>query len=416
MSVSKVLYCIIFLTFFLATTSSGQTVGSSFFRYSFTLFDTPLQHQTIRQSINNIQSSYRVMAKKSHDSFSSLEDCVIQSAAAFAIIIPFSQAESQRAILTYNQIGSQYSPWSFALPETSVNKVSDQDLSSLKSKSFNQYIRLFSSTTESNYLWLNEMETMLFFQNEDFQNVKYDYFIRKMLCYGYHIFSLFPSFSEDISISNNQLDQRIASINVYSYVKNIFNDTLQFKRNVVYSDLSNSEKSYLTRVAYLSFLNLFSNFIIGAKGIQLSPNTEMAFSLSQLLSPLGEIYNQDFWFRNTNGLKAKVTFREIINDKSIFPGISLALYDLNLSNKIKFDWSANLWSQPEHLSFKDRSGSLGGASEIGLHYQTKPRKASNIKRIDFDLNALYKSQGFLPGILNLDESLILSAGLSINIL
>jgi hypothetical protein len=260
------------------------------------------------------------------------------------------------------------------------------------------------------------MEENLFFRYEDIQNVKYDYIFRKVLTYSYHLPSLLSGLSSSFTNNGTELEQRITNINIYSYAKNIFNDTIRFKRNVDYSDLTSNEKSYLSRVAYFSFINLVSNFALGIKSIRLNSSTEMAFSLSQLLSPLGEIYNQDFWFRNTNGLKAKVTFREIINDKSIFPGISLALYDLNLSNKIKFDWSANLWSQPEHLSFKDRSGSLGGGSEIGLHYQTKPRKASNIKRIDFDLNALYKSQGFLPGILNLDESLILSAGLSISIL
>jgi len=413
---SNKLMLIVFLLFNVNLFSQSVENSGQLFRYDFVFVDQPNQFFTIRQNVSNTQSLYRLFSKKSKTDFSSLTNFFVQATTLLTVIIPLEQSGSYRAVLTYNKIASTYQPFSLSnIPEPSIVGVSDKQLSSLKENT-NQFIRLYTAGIESNYIWLNKMEENLFFKYEDIQNVKYDYIFRKVLTYSYHLPSLLSGLSSSFTNNGTELEQRITNINIYSYAKNIFNDTIRFNRNVDYSDLTSNEKSYLSRVAYFSFINLVSNFALGIKSIRLNSSTEMAFSLSQLLSPLGEIYNQDFWFRNTNGLKAKVTFREIINDKSIFPGISLALYDLNLSNKIKFDWSANLWSQPEHLSFKDRSGSLGGASEIGLHYQTKPRKASNIKRIDFDLNALYKSQGFLPGILNLDESLILSAGLSISIL
>lgn len=416
MIVKKVIICFLFIPVKLFAQPNAEMIDISY-RYDFIVADQPNQFLTIRQNIANTQSGYRLFSKKSRTDFSSLTNFIVQTTSLLLVIIPFEQANSYRAVLTFNKIGSTYHPFSLiSIPEPSITGLTDKQLAMLKEENTNQFTRLYSVGIESNYLWLNKMEQNIFFGNEDLQNVKYDYIIRKILSYSYHLPSLLPGLSSSITNNGAELDQRITNINIYSYARSIFNDTSAFKRNVEYADLSDNEKNYLRRVAFLSFLNLVSNFTVGVESISLSPSTKMAFSLSQLLSPLGEVYCQDFWFKNGRGLKSRVTFRQIINNEKIFPGAFFGLYDMKLRNTLRFDLSANIWTQPEHLSFKDKKDSFGGSTEVALHYLIKPRKTSNIKLVAFDFSALYKSRGFVPSILDLREQLIISAGFSLNVL
>jgi hypothetical protein len=213
--------------------------------------------------------------------------------------------------------------------------------------------------------------------------------------------------------NGNPLHQRIANISVFSFAKHIFNDSIKFQRNIAYADLSQQERSYLSRVGWLSFVNLVSNFIVGTRSFPFNKNTEMAFSLSQLLSPIGEVYNQDFWFRKKGGSNIKVTFREYVSWQSVFPGVGLKFFDWGLRPKFSADLSTECWVQP--TKFIDKVGHFGGAGELTFKYVSAPRRKTNIKKISFDLSAMYKSNGFVPGILNLNEQLILSGGLTLAI-
>ena len=168
--------------------------------------------------------------------------------------------------------------------------------------------------------------------------------------------------------------------------------------------------------AYLSFTNLISTVLVSNEQ-SLWDNLRIFISLWHNSYLLVEKYIlKIFWLvNNSKNRYLEGYIREFVNAKSVFPGVGIALHNLPVRQGIQINVAGDIWTQPEHQGYYERKKQIGGALELQGSLAMKSRKTRETHEWLVNFSILRKSDGFKPGILQLDKGWLFSIGLEFHL-
>ncbi len=168
-------------------------------------------------------------------------------------------------------------------------------------------------------------------------------------------------------------------------------------------------------MGYRSFLNLLNPMIIGKSNFKLSESIKFNIGLGYSLAPFGDFVDENVWLKITDKYNISIYFRQYQNRKYWFNAFGVSLIDYNLFSRFFVSTQIDYWQQPIDFSFNAKDSFTGGAITMDIRYYLFDRKEFFLKGISLNIGAIYKSKGYLPEELYLEEHFGLRFGTSIKL-
>ncbi len=378
--------------------------------YKFDIYDGDVK-STMRQFNQNYLSSYRILSR-TIDSVSNNE--ILNSGIKYFAItffgMPLTHEEGHRSVLTNKGIGSISQPFFNSKGAAYVKGVSDVTLKNLRDNDLPTYIHLHTAGLESDYALSNSIEKLLVFNDENFNNLKEEFLLRKISSIFYNITTFIPSLSPELQEEKNELDRDIVGHDIWGMIRHLHRPNDKFHRYTQFNDLTDNEQKYAKKLAWRSFTNLLSPVIYGKTNFKISNNFKGNFSLGHSLAPFGDYFDQNLYFILKDRYKVSSYIRENLNQNNVFMAGGISLNNYVVSSKINISSSIDLWNQPENSSFTSNSGTFGGSASLSVNYDLLKNKKYIIKNMGISSSVSYKTRGFLPEHPSLDKDLRIKMG------
>jgi hypothetical protein len=383
------------------------------YSYPINIIDYTKKPYTMRQFNQNFLSTYRfstrILSESVPKEYSDLIP-VAQTMLSALYFITYTHEEGHRSVLTALNIGSISSPV-FSKGVASVKGVSDNSLKNLRDSNLPNYIRLHTAGIESDYVLTQEEEELVMFQKEKIRNIYGDFAMRRLGLFLY-LFSGAANQNSALSEEKDELERDVVGDDVLGAVRHLHRPNMPFFRYTAGNDMTITEKKYLSKVSYLSFLNLLSPVFIGKTTLAFSNKLNIGFSTGYILAPFGDMIEQNIYLQNNQKWSVRAFFRQFGNYHAYFLGGGLSLSNFNLSEKFIMNTSAQCWNQPEELGFYSTKGTIGGALEIKLGYIISMKPKAKLNSISLDVTFRYKTDGFIPQDPFLKEAFNTSVGIT----
>lgn len=381
--------------------------------YSFTIQDSPSQLFTMRQFNQNYLSGYRLFARGLYSASKNERIANIIQIGLEIIFIPLTHEEGHRSILTANSIGSISQPYFNKYGAAYVKGVTDQTLQELRDNDLPTYIRLHTGGLESDYMLTKRMESIGGFGQDDFRNYKWEYLMRKFAILQYYVLGLFK-YEVDLKEETNELDRDIVGFDTYGAVRHLHRPTMTFYRYTRYEDLTKEERKYVAKIGYRSLLNLLNPLIIGRGNFRLSENTSFNVGMGYTMSPFGDFIDENVWLKHKS-MNIGVYIRQFQNKENWFNGFGISLTDYKPFERLSASLSGHFWQQPSNYDFNTSDSFTGGAVDLDLRYFFLNKRNLALKGFSIDLGLIYKTKGFLPEEVYLNEHFGVRIGTTIRI-
>lgn len=375
--------------------AAGDTLRDNHHVYSFIIQDTPARLFTMRQFDENYLSGYRLFSGMMERNFAPAANYTIQTITCLFAFTPLTHEEGHRSILLSKNIGSISQPFFLSKRGGYINGVSDSSLKNLRNKDLSDYIRLYTSGLESDFMLTFREESLLSFENEAFKSIAVEYLVRKAMMMQYYLMGLIK-FNIDGDEESNELKRDIVGNDVYGAIRHLHRPTMPFHRYTRYNDLTPEEITYLKRTGYRSLLNLLNPNIIGIRNFKISGNLQMNAGFGYALCPFGDFIDQHLWLKWNEALRLHAYVREYQNNKSWFMGGGLGIQDYWIGTRFLSSLDLHIWNQPSDLGFNDEKGKPGGAVESVARYFFPTNHHTKLKALSVDLGLTYKTNGYLP--------------------
>jgi hypothetical protein len=380
--------------------------------YSFIIQDSPAQVLTMRQIDEDYLSGYRIYSRLLGDCFSPTVNYAIQAVTGFLFFIPVTHEEAHRSILSGKNIGSVSRPFFFSQRRGYVYGVTDATLKNLRDTDFPTYSRLHSAGLESDYLLTHREEELFAFGQEKFRNLAVEYLLRKAMILQYYLMG-FVKMDVDGDEESDELLRDIVGNDIYGNIRHLFRPTMTFQRYTRYADLTSPEISYLHKMGYRSLFNLANLNIIGIPNISLSANTDVNFGLGHIMCPFGDFIDENVWITYRKKLLLETYIREYQNNQRWFMAGGIGIKDYPIGDRFISSVNLHVWNQPENLGFNDSRGKFGGAVEwVGRYFFVSGKRKQN-SAVSLDLGLIYKTSGYLPEEIVMQEHFGIRFGTSI---
>ena len=249
------------------------------------------------------------------------------------------------------------------------------------------------------------------FEMESFDNIKYEYWVRKYGILQYFLTGLFR-FEPDISEESNELDRDIVGYDTYGAARHLHRPAMNFHRYTTFAELTTEERKFVTRMGWRSLLNVLNPVIIGRSNFQLTKSLKANFGMGYMLAPFGDFIDENIWLVIKDRIRLKVYFRQFQNRSSWSFGSGVGIYDLRLIDQMFLSSKMHFWQQPKALDFNTTSSETGGAFELDLSYFFLSKSKKNYRGTSVDIGTTMKTAGFLPEELFLDKSIGVRVGTS----
>jgi hypothetical protein len=379
--------------------------------YPIIIQDSPSQLFTMRQSNNNYLSAYRLFARGSNNAIENkyLLD-IIQLSITGLFFMPLTHEEGHRSILTTNNIGSISQPYFNGDGAAYVKGVTDQTLQNLRDNNLPSYIRLHTAGLESDYMLTKRVEAICSFEQDEFKNLNWEYWIRKYSIIQYYAMGLIK-YEIDLEEEKDELERDIVGHDLYGAARHLYRPTMKFYRYTNYANLTSEEQSFIKRIGYRSFLNLLNPLIIGKNNFKLSKTTKINIGMGYTMSPFGDFIDENIWVKY-RALNIGFYARQFQNKNNWFNGFGLSVNDYTFKDKLSLSIATHFWQQPLDYDFNTSKYFVGGAIDVDIRYWF-PLMNSN--GISLDLGMIYKTKGFLPEEVYLSEHFGIRIGTSIKL-
>lgn len=381
--------------------------------YSFIFRDSPATLSTMRQFNENYLSANRFFTNQLRSS-SSHELSFLIRYFSEVFLLPLTHEEGHRSILTSMGIGSISQPYFNTHLAAYVKGVRDIDLMNLRDHHLPTYIRLHTAGLESDYMLCSRMEELILSGGDSRDNVFLGFLVRKMSLISYYGVSFFPGLNVKLKEETNELDRDIVGHDVYGAIKNLYRPQSPFYRYTNFEDLTKEEKAFARRAGYRSLLNLASPLIIRPLSFISKNNLNVSLSLGYTMCPFGDFMDENLWISLHKKYNVHLYFRQFQNRINWFPAGGMSLINYKLSQKVTSSIKGHIWSQPMNLDFNSSEPAIGGAGDIMLKYIIIGKQTAKYS-LSMDLGLIYKTAGFLPEEVILDEHLGLRLGTTINL-
>lgn len=408
---------LLFITILIACISYGSLFAQDSTKttkeYSFIIVDSPASLFTMRQFNENYFSSYRLLSSSLDKHISNYYIAELIKVLGVALLfVPLTHEEGHRSILTVNNIGSISRPYYNKEGVAKVTGVTDATLLELRDNDLPTFIRLHTAGLESDYMLTTRAETLLAFNEEDFNVIKWEYWFRKLGIMQYYLVGLFKyegGFKEEV----DEMDRDIVGLDTYGAARHLFRSEMVFYRYTNYSDLEKKERQFVRRMGFRSLFNLLNPAIVGIPNLRINQNVDFQIGMGYALAPFGDFIDQNIWIK-TKRHHIQAYFRQYQNYNAWFPAMGITYFNLNLSSKISGTLAAHYWSQPKDLDFFTKKSFHGGALDATLKYKIiESNLEGRFRAITLNLGCKYKTRGFLPEEGYLKEHFGLRLGTSV---
>ncbi len=336
---------------------------------------------------------------------------VIQFGMYSLFFMPLTHEEGHRSILTGKGIGAISQPYFKLNGAAYVKGVTDQTLQDLRDNDFATYIRLHTGGLESDYMLTKRVEAIACFEQDEIKYIKWEYAIRKLSIMQYYVMGLF-NYEIDLKEENNELDRDIVGFDTYGAARHLYRPTMDFYRYTKYEDLTGEEKKFVKRLGYRSFLNLLNPLMIGKGNIKLTENIKYNIGLGYTMSPFGDFVDENLWVKYKE-LNIGFYARQFQNRENWFNGFGLSINDYRPIEKLSVTLAGHYWQQPINYDFNTSDYFTGGAIDADFKYFFMNKRNITLKGFSIDLGMIYKTKGFLPEELFLDEHFGVRVGTTI---
>jgi hypothetical protein len=356
----------------------------------------------MRQVDQDYLSGVRLFSKVTNDNLEPAFSYSIQAAACLLAFKTFPHEEAHRSILVGQEIGSVSHPFLLSERGGYVTGVTDNTLKNLRDARFPTFIRLHTAGFESDYMLATREETLLSLQDETYNNLFIDYLFRKAALIGYFTMGILKH-DIDGPEEPDELQRDIVGNDFYGVIRHLHRPGMEFKRYTRYEDLTGEELHYMRRLESRTFLNLLNANLIGVRNFRITDTLSANAAMGHCMGPFGDFIDEKFWFVYKGTLKINAYMREFQNRENWFPGAGVGISRYPVTKRSEVSLNIHVWKQPLNLGFNEKEGKAGGAVDVGgsCNLLTKPK--SQLKSLSLELGMIYKTAGFLPEEIVLDE-------------
>ena len=380
--------------------------------YPFLITDSPTGMYTMRQFNQNFLSSYRYLSSSLNNITSKNLSFLIQLGVGYLFLQPLTHEEGHRSILTSKGIGSISQPF-FNTKGAYVKGVKDIDLKELRNNDLPTYVRLHTAGLESDYMLTRRAEDIIVFEFDNKQNLVVEYLLRKITLLTYYSTSMLSSLSPNIEEESNELDRDIVGHDVYGATRNLYQLDTSFYRYTDYEDLSSQEKKFINRIGSRSFINILTPVFFKPLRIFKKNDIQLSLGAGYSMSPFGDFIDENVWIKYKNKYNIHTYFRQFQNKNTWFLGGGIGVFDYKLNSKFKVSITTHFWNQPKDLNFSTTKSTFGAAANLLMKYAILSKRKST--SVSFDLGMIYKTFGFLPEEVILDEHFGVRVGVTVNL-
>jgi len=409
-------FCILLLLLLIVGFANGQKKDSTTItsNYSFIIMDAPAQLFTMRQFNQSYLSGYRMLSRVLYSAMDNdyLVD-MIQLGLESLFLMPLTHEEGHRSILTVNNIGSVSQPYFNKHGAAYVKGVTDQALQNLRDHNLPEYIRLHGGGLESDYMLTRRIEAIGSFDQDAFKHFKWEYWTRKYGILQYYVTGLFK-FDIGIEEENDELERDIVGYDTYGAARHLHRPRMEFYRYTDYKDLTSEERNFVRRMGYRSLLNLVNPLIIGKNNFALTQELRFNFGMGYTMAPFGDFIDETLWLTYKD-FNVEFYVRQFQNKTHWFPGFGVGLVDYSLTKHVMTTVRGHFWEQPENMDFYTSDVSVGGAVDVDFQFFFLKNNIEGFDGFSLDLGMIYKTEGFLPGELYMDEHFGIRLGTSVRL-
>jgi len=333
--------------------------------------------------------------------------------------------EYHRAVLTKYNAKSFNDIYKFPFFKSfvSVSHVADEDLVRIANNYKADFIRLNSAGIESQIMQVKTLQQSNFYSLKPINFITI--YLYNILNTSLYIMSCSKVSSDKlvndmIKEEGSNIEIRdITGLDFTAWVDALYNPDkpyeargihpsgVGYNRYIKVADLSSDEKNYLKKQAYLSLLNLIAPSIYGINKIEWKNFGKFNFAFRHFLTPFGNNVSIDFFFKKES-MNIYIAIHTYSNKNKTFPGLEYSIFDYPIfQKKLNLAFSNNIWIQPYSMSFYDNKGKLGTAISLCL--------SSNSGKLMPYIEAEYKTKGWLPANVYLEENYSINAGLKMKI-
>ncbi len=380
--------------------------------FNFSIIDGS-QMITMRQSNQLVQEGNRLLAnfvikEKKSEKYFNLGSLLISS----IILQPITHEEGHRSVLTELKIGAISQPIFDKNMVAKVTGVTDATLKNLRDNNLPYYIRLHTSGLESDFTYLNSLNSKLSFEEEEYKKVKGDVIARNIGVSFYYLSSFISrKFSLD-EFKSPELERDIVGHDIWGMIRHINRPDMEFHRYTTWDELTSKEKKMANRIALFSLVNFLNPNLVGIRNYTLKNGNKFGFNIGYSLAPFGEYFQQNiYYYVPTKNIKINPYLMQYFNNEKVFLAGGIKLVNYEIHPKILLNSSLDVWSQPENLSYTSSKGKLGAGVQINGAYKILDINEEKSKSIFVNLGFSAKTKGFIPEAPSLKEDFRINMGL-----
>jgi hypothetical protein len=372
--------------------------------YQFLLQDAPAQIFTMQQVNQSYVSAVRLFSRATYSLIDNARIAeLLQLGGLCFYFMTFTHEEGHRSILTKENIGSISVPYFNKSGAAYVKGVTDRTLQNLRDRNLPEYIRLHTAGLESDFMLTKRIETIGAFGMDTYQFYKLEYLIRKLAILQYYIPGLLK-YEIGLKEEKNELERDIVGFDTYGAVRHLFRPTMEFYRYTGYADLTKEEKTFIKRTGYRSLLNLLHPLVIGKERFKLTDHISGTAGAGYTMAPFGDFIDEQVWATFNDEIHVYFYARQFQNRRNWFGGCGGGVLGYSPINCLSIDVQGHFWQQPDKMQFNTDASIVGGAADCALSYFFLYGKQANVKKgVSVDLGFIYKTDGFLPEAMFLDE-------------
>jgi hypothetical protein len=380
--------------------------------YPFLVLDSPPTF-TMRQVNQDFLSAWRLYAGSLNTHLKPAVSFLLQGASSVLLLKTLTHEEGHRAVLRSEGIGSETRSFLFMPRAGYVDHVTDASLQHLRDTNLPAFVHVHTAGSESDYALATREETLMAFGQENYRNLAVDYLLRKSSLLIYFTEGIFHR-NTDGAEEADELDRDIVGNDLYGAIRHLYRPGMAFHRYTRLEDLTGEERRYLERIQWRTFFNLANLNVVGIPSFRLNDRWRANVGMAHCMGPFGDFIDERVWLTNTSGLKTTGYVRQFENRDRWFIGAGAGVMDYRLTPRLETSATLHYWQQPAGLSFTNPTAKSGGAIDLEAHYQLATRNA-RLSSVAMDVGMIYKTVGFLPEEIVLEDHFGLRFGLRLGI-